>query len=448
MEANNDKPDHHKSLSRWLDALQQESWQLELIISGFVIFLLIGGWPAVTGFESDLQLLLTDDRSYMPVFLLYMVGRTAYLSLLICLVVHVVMRGLWIAAIGLRSVSGEIDYRSLGYRERYEDWLQRRIGSFDGYVLRLEQYCSVLFSIAFLILFCFLSLGGWAVFMIAVQEGFSWITGAQLSNNTGVFRGGGWQTGILLVLSLLYFIDFATLGFFKRNRFTARPYYYLYRFMGWVTLARLYRPLYYNLIDQRFGRRLARLLPVFILLILCLVSFRMVKFAYYPYLLQDGSAFIDSGSYMDEGEWLSEGVARVTLESRYPDHDYIEVFVPYLPYSQDEVIRAIDPNLDVARYTGIKFRGAITLGRQSNDEVQNDSLLRALQQLHRLSLNGLATDVRPRFHTHPVREQPGLLYMVPTHDLETGEHHVRVQSRFLEEDTLGWSEGYLIYFYK
>ncbi|CAH1001421.1 hypothetical protein LEM8419_02324 [Neolewinella maritima] len=30
-------------LKSWLDKLQQESWQLELLISGFVIFLLIGG---------------------------------------------------------------------------------------------------------------------------------------------------------------------------------------------------------------------------------------------------------------------------------------------------------------------------------------------------------------------------------------------------------------------
>ena len=441
-----DKADNH--LGSWLDGLQQESWQLELIISGFVIFLLIGGWPAVVGFEPDLQLLLTDDRSYMPVFLLYMVGRTAYLSLLICLVVHVVMRGLWIAAIGLRSVSGEIDYRALGYRERYEDWLQRRIGSFDDYVMRLEQYCSVLFSIAFLILFCFLSLGCWSVFMIAVQEGYSWLTGSQLSNNTGIFRGGGVVTIVFFLLGVLYFIDFTTLGFFKRNRYTARPYYYLYRFMGWITLARLYRPLYYNLIDQRFGRRLARLLPVFVFLILCIVSFKLVKFAYYPPYIQDGSAFIDSGSYMDEGEWKGNMMLRVTLESRYPDHDYVEVFVPYLPDSHDELIRAVDPDLEVARYTGTKFQGAFTLGKQSNENVRNDSLLQAFGRLHRLSVDGRPAEVPPRFHTHPVRKQPGLLYLVPTHDLEVGEHYVRVQSRFLDGDTLDWSEGYLIYFYK
>ncbi|WP_157976217.1 hypothetical protein [Lewinella sp. IMCC34191] len=431
-----------------MDNLQQESWQLELIISGFVIFLLIGGWPVVTGLESDLRLLLTDDRGYMPVFFLYMTGRTAYLSLLICLIVHVVMRGLWIAAVGLRSVSGEIDYRALQFRDRYEDWLQRRIGSFDDYLLRLEQYCSVLFSIAFLILFCFLSLGSWALFMIAVQEGISWVTGTELSNNTGVFRGGGWLTGVLFLLSVLYFIDFATLGFFKRNRYTARPYYYLYRFMGWITLARLYRPLYYNLIDQRFGRRLARLLPVFIFLILCIVSVKMVKYAYYPAFIQDGSAFIDSGSYMDEGEWNSIRLHQATLESRFPDHDYVEVFVPYLPTTDNDVLRAIDPGLAVSRYTGMKLEGAFTVGTQSNAKASNDSLLLAFDALHKVSLNGSAAGVKPRFHTHSVREQPGLLYMVPTHDLPPGEHAVRVQNRYLDNGNLEWNEGYRIYFYK
>jgi hypothetical protein len=32
-----------ESLKTWLDGIQQDSWQLELLISGFVIFLLIGG---------------------------------------------------------------------------------------------------------------------------------------------------------------------------------------------------------------------------------------------------------------------------------------------------------------------------------------------------------------------------------------------------------------------
>ncbi len=449
---NDEIPDHghanQSSLARWLDRLQQESWQLELIISGFVIFLLIGGWPWLVSLESEIRLLLGDSTSYRPVFFLYMTGRTAYLSLLICLLLHVVMRGLWIAAVGLRSVSGEIDYPALHYQPRFTTWLRSRIGSFDDYILRLERYCSVLFSVAFLILFCFISLGCWMLVIIALQEIFSWVTGYELSNQTGVFRGAGFFGIVLLVLSLVYFIDFATLGFFKRNRYTARPYYYLYRAMGWITFARLYRPIYYNLIDQRFGRRLARLLPVIVLLILMGVSVKVVKYTYYPYYLGDGSAFIDSGSYMEAGSWKPNFLGRITLEHRHPMNDYIEVFVPYVPVIHDPLIRRIQPDLNVARYTGVKLEGAFTVGQSGNGQASNDSLLLAFAALHQMFLNEQPTDTSPRFHTHPVRQQPGLLYMIPTHDLPLGEHSIRVRSRDLLEDELAWQEGYRIYFYK
>lgn len=448
MDPETDKAESKEKLSRWLDGLQQESWQLELIISGFVIFLLIGGWQAVTDYEFDMRLLVRDNRAYMPLFFLYMSGRTAYFSLLICLIIHVVMRGLWIAAVGLRSVSGEIHYDALGYQPRYRNWLRRRIGSFDDYVLRLERYCSVIFTVAFLILFCFLSLGSWAVCMIGIQELFSWVTGYRLGNDTGVLRGGGMISAVLVLFSIVYFVDFASLGFFKRNRYTARPYYYLYRVMGWITLARLYRPLYYNLIDHRFGRRLARLLPLFILAILCLVSLKLVKYAYYPYYIQDGGAFIDSGSYMDEAEWTPDDYDRVTLEGRYPNGNYVAVFVPYLPVYQNEVLEKLHPGLEAARFTGTKLEGAFVLGQSSNERANNDSLLMAFTGLHELLLDGETTDVQPRFHSHPVRRQPGLLYMLPTHRLEEGEHSVRVRTRVLRQDSLAWVEGYGIYFYK
>lgn len=434
-------------LKGWLDTLQQESWQLELLISGFVIFLLLGGYPVVQDYELDLRLLIDDKVSYRPLFVLYMTARTAYLALLVILLLHVVLRGLWIAAIGLRYVSGDIHYEKMKFQPRYRHWLENRIGSFDDYIERLERYCSVLFSLAFLVLFCFISIGSWILVMITLQEGYSWVTG-RVTTSTGVLRGAGFFTLFLLLLSTIYFLDFLTLGFFKRNRFTARPYYYLYRVMGWITLAHLYRPLYYNLIDHRFGRRMARLVPVVVFLLLVAVSFVVVKYRYYPDQLRDGLAFVDAENYLDTGNWTGNNMARITLASRYAHHDYVEAFVPYRPFFQDEILQKVDPELETARYTGAKLRGAFTVGERSNPAADNDALLAAFGQLVKLSVNDSLIDVPPRFHTHPVRRQPGLLYMIPVHDLPRGEHTLTVQSRQLRQDSLSWSSDYNIYFYK
>ncbi len=41
----------NKSFVKWLEILQQESWQLELLISGFAIFLLASAYDQLDSFE-------------------------------------------------------------------------------------------------------------------------------------------------------------------------------------------------------------------------------------------------------------------------------------------------------------------------------------------------------------------------------------------------------------
>jgi len=85
----------------WLEKLQQESWQLELqarfLVNGYENYLTInrGGGSNIIG-------VLLGSFSY----LLNIGWRIFFFNLLI----HVLARGLWIGAIGLRYVSADIDY--------------------------------------------------------------------------------------------------------------------------------------------------------------------------------------------------------------------------------------------------------------------------------------------------------------------------------------------------
>lgn len=444
------KQDHNPDLSNWLNKIQQDSWQLELIISGMATFLLIAAWQPIMDYGYKTSLLVSVDVSYALVSIFYYVMRTGYQALLFCLLVHLVLRGLWIAAIGLRSVSGDIDYDRLNYQEKYSSWLQKRIGTFDQYVERLERYCSIIFSLAFLILFCFLSLATFTIVVAAIQIFIETIING---DSKAIRRVGLLNNGVGIGLffgGLIYLIDFFSFGFFKRNRYTAKPYYYLYRFMGWLTLARFYRPLYYNLIDQGFGRKLARFLPLFIVAVLVTVSMVVIKYSYFPYYAKDGMVWIDHYNYDDTRQALLEGQAwRVSLKSKYVENNYVEVFVPYQPVHDDEVIERLHPSLDPARYEGIKLAGAIKVGERYNDHANHDSLLLALTELQEMYVDdSLRTDIKPRFHFNEKRQQPGLLYMLPAHDMSIGEHKVLVKKRAIRADTLSWTGQVNIYFYK
>ena len=452
MEDPNREQDTGRSspLGSWLDKLQQESWQLELLISGFVIFLLVGGLEPMFDFAQDMFALTDQSRNYFGLGLMAGMLGTAYISLLICLLVHVVLRGLWIAAIGLRYVSGDIDYGALRYQPLYRRWLHRSVGSFDEYIERLERFCSVMFSVAFLVIFCFVSITTYSIFVILLQSAYGWVMGVE-TMTTGIFTGAGIISWLCLLLGVVYLVDFLTLGFFKRNRFTAKIYYPVYRLMGWVTLAALYRPLYHNLVDDRFGRRLARLLPLFVFGALLLLSVNIVTHGFFPYYLQDGSVWIDHRNYDDEGADIRGERYRTTLSSRYVQNNYVEAFVSYRPRVHDPTIQHKYPDLEFARYTGLRLGEPIQVTQLYNNDpdFSYDSLLVGVSSIFRLSVNdSLRRDIQPRFHYNDERKQPGLLFMVPTHDLPNGEHHLRVETQFLENDSLRWYAGPLIYFYK
>ena len=69
------------------------------------------------------------------------------IHIILNLIIHVVLRSLWIGALGLRYISGDIDIEKLNYSKRFTNYLKKKIGSFDDYIEKLEKLCSVIFAI-------------------------------------------------------------------------------------------------------------------------------------------------------------------------------------------------------------------------------------------------------------------------------------------------------------
>lgn len=444
MENDTSENKQDKSLTNWLDGIQQDSWQLELLISGFVIFLLIGGWEPLNALDHDLTVMSQNQELFFMTDFFYDITRIAYLSLLLFLLGHLVLRGLWIAAVGLRSVSGEIDYDRFSYAPKFLDRI-RRTGRFDDYIVRLERWCSIFFSLAFLIVFCFLSMLSWAavMFLTGMAVSLTVGNGELLNSSTDEY-----VANFMLLLGAIYLLDFVTLGALKRVRYLNKPYYYLYVFMGWVSLARLYRPLYYNLIDNGFGRRLAVATPFLILLVIMAFAAKLVKYPFMPSNLGTGSEWVLDKLYDDEGVSPDKQLWSPTLRSRYVRNDYVQAFLPYVPINDDKTLLLIDSTLQVGRYAGLILGKPFGFFQQNNPDADNPALLRAFTELRRVYVNDSLVSVLPRFSNHVQRRQSGVVYMIPTHDLPAGEHQVRFDRRQYLGDTVAYSTGYSIYFYK
>ena len=115
--------------SQWLEQLQQESWQLELLISGFALFGIWESRESVDLFKEYLDVHNPfDSEIIVALRMLGILFQSIWAIFFINLLIHVILRGLWIGAIGLRYVSHEIDYESLNYSEYFQEHLKKKVG--------------------------------------------------------------------------------------------------------------------------------------------------------------------------------------------------------------------------------------------------------------------------------------------------------------------------------
>ncbi len=436
--------DQKKSkLTQWLELLQQESWQLELIISGFAIFLLVGVYEPMQGLWHDVKELTIDSGQWAALMVPVIILQGSWVVLIINLIVHVLLRGLWISTVGLRYVSEDIDFEVLRLHPLFDRFLKKRIVSFDHYIERLEKICSIIFAFSFLIIFVLIALGLWVAFIGLFNILIELLP-------AGKFREvlDDILSIALLLSSLLYFLDFISFGWIKRRKWLARFYYPVYRFYSLITFAPLYRPIYYNLADNRFGRWVGFLLVPYIIFIMAVSSLTYVNDTYFP--VNPGKTAL-SKSYYDDLRNERSTSRRASIPSKYVDNGFIELFLPYNANINDKVIEALCPDLEPARFTGVKLDGVIKIngGGSRNKKSKNDSLLICMSQMHRVFVDdSLYSDIRYRFYEHPQRKRPGLLTILNVQDLEKGEHLLKVETYSLVKDSLSYRESAWIPFWK
>lgn len=267
--------------AEWLEKLQQESWQLELVISGLALYLI---YEVRTYLDEFSVYSLLHENLNTNIFdyandLLF----GSWLIFIINLIIHILSRGFWIGAIGLRYVSGEVDYKSLKYSEIFETHLEKKVGRFDEFIERLERFCSILYAYTFLLFFIFVSIMAFFGFFILLMNGFEWLLKDMDESEKATY-----STLIILpyfIFGLIYAIDAILMGAFKKikDKTVSRIYFYVYRFFNVITLSFLYRSLVYNFIDNAYSRRFIWFsIPYFLCIFILFPSFGLINLGQFP----------------------------------------------------------------------------------------------------------------------------------------------------------------------
>ncbi len=357
---------NNPAFKKLLQKLQEESWQLELLISGFAIFGLFTAWDPITIAASEAR---NNDQTYAA--LIYTFIYISIAILLFNLLLHVILRGLWIGALGLRYVSGDIDYEELKYSPKFTNYLRKKIGSFDKYIGTLENYCSVIFAISFLLIFYVLAFAFTIIFIIGSIK--------YLIDNDNLPEWLAKGVGIPIVLFILFgmiltFIDFLTQGFLKRKKWISKIYFPVYWLFSFITLSFLYRPLVYNFLDNRFGRRISFVLVPLYILLLVGTSLEHKQSNYFKKTHNSNEYMANKRNYEDMLTEKGEFIKTAAIPSKIIKDPYLKVFIVFSDAIEDRMFK---------RNTGLKpekdIRGLNTQISFSNTTInfnKRDSLKR------------------------------------------------------------------------
>lgn len=352
--------ENKQALKEWLDSLQMESWQLELVISGIALLGIFQAKGSIDAFGEYLQVNQFSGILSRLFIIFYSLLKGSWYIFVINLVGHIIMRGLWIGAVGLRYVSKDVDYDALKFSDYFRKHFSKRYESFDDYIEGLESLCSIIFAWTFLLFFLTLS-GSLAFFWPSLLE--------VLFGEVGVFIGI-----IFILIGIVILIDFILLSPLKKvgDRQFSKIYGAIFRFYALMTLSFLYRPLLLNFLDTRFTRRLFLFsFPYGILIVFFLPGIQTNSMAYFPHWGQT-SAKSTAYNAVSFNPYLYENISdpdrdkidHIRLSSNLVESNVLSFF--YVLHKRDQDYLKEGLQLDPLRKTGVSFNSIFRSGNRDS----------------------------------------------------------------------------------
>ena len=330
------------------------------------------------------------------------------------LIAHLISRGIWVGMVGLSFTFPKgINAEKLKFTDKYKDFVNR-IPDTEKIILNLESISSSLFSISFMLFM--MMIGGYFYLLITIivpVVSMMYLFPDILDND--LF--GKVLAGIIisvLVIGFVGLIDFLTLGFFKRFKWLTKIYWPFYRFIGTITLARFYRPIYYILITNIKGWKIALFLIFFVGTSLWSVTGENSKYPgekYSSISLWSDSQTTGSytGYYDDQVEDIRSVVA--SIQSDIIRGNTIRLFVVMQASLEDSVKKHC------------RIDSLYKIEGLSNAEAR----LQCLADFYKITLDdSVLTDLQFKFHYKSKTDQKGILTYIDVGELRTGLHHLSI----------------------
>ncbi len=443
-----DKKKDEGELRRWVSNLQLESWQLELLITGFSIFLLATSLQEYDAFESSFRFNRLSGQGDNVMFvvtlrLIIAVIPVALKFFLVSLLIHLLLRGFWIGIVGLSSVSNKIDFDQLNLQKPFKKFIPSNVRTLDELILFVDKVSSVIFAYTYLVAFSLISVVLVGAFLFSVFGLTIFISDyfdgpvALIINIIIVFS---WF--VLAVGAILFFLDTLIFSFMKRSKMFAVLFYPIYRFYSIISFSFLYRSIYYHLLTNFKKKHIA--IVSFALLGVYLAVNQISKsdqHTFYPEVNGELSNMLLNSHYDDQrGDYF---IRTVSIPSKYVSGRYLELFIRYdpdintilrmlCPDGEDLAIdnslfKSFNAGMESAKDTTKNIRDMLYPIDQLKENVQ--ASLRCIAQAYEVSIDGeVMSNPEFIFTQHRKKGEKGFLLILDGNELAEGRHEIEIKN--------------------
>jgi len=420
----------HSPERNWLVRIQEQSWEPEILISGFVLFALFRVPPLL----EDLNLFLNNNS--IQIFSRGNIDEnlSALLTvsngwLIFGFSCHLFLRSIWVAFIGLNYVYKDgIDFSKLKYQSVFTKEITKNSNYVD-IIHKLEKACSATFAISFLWFLCVLGV----TFSLLIIGGFInlliYFVPDQMGNTN-------WVDSFINVFFFIHIFDFVTLGVLKRTKYVAYIYYPIYMLISYLTLSPLYRGIYYGFVSNHKWWKVALFMFIF-----------ATSSIFFTFAERNNTNLIDMMVFSVNNdkyellhghyENLAEGAysREIILPSDVIEGDILRVFIVHRTAYEEESIKKL-----------CDYETRIVQDSVDIDEVKMD----CLQQFYDLKIDGKLIETSFLFHEHQKSNQEGLVAFVDIANLDRGIHALELVYNRWDEEKLKYKPRVIaeVEFYK
>lgn len=408
---------------RLMSHVPERTWELELLISGALVFALLR-LPGAADLAYDRVYPHLSGAAYSLAFGAHYAAKLVLYGLIAAFVIHLTGRAYWGGLVGLQSVyPGGVRWDQTRYGPIFLDVYKRGHPPLETQITRADRFCSAIFAFAFSMVF----LLGVVAVMTGVLAGLAYAVSRFLlgGRHSEVLYIGG--LGIFFVAPVLMWVDRRYGEALMRAGWPGRAVRAVARASYYGLLGPVYQPVL-DILSSNVGRKtIFALTQAFMFGVL--TTFLVSEFSRRGVLTADSYDFYPEGAsarLVDPGyyEALRDEEAMYprtpSIQAEVVHEPFVQLFLPYNPRRHNGVIAERCAGVEPLARGGVRMRGP---SPPPLDPAREAAVLGCLASLQPVTLNGTAaTNLRYHFYQHPRTGVRGIRAMIPTADLPTGEN--------------------------